>query len=245
MLHHPIPHPRAVALVLALLLVPAAASCGVATNDQAVKVVDGGDTTTALKTTSTLPACPEGNDTGGAIGTNDDPTACAKPDRVTTTTTEPTPGSGDDEAAYVEAMAASAKASQDLGIPMSDDEATCIGEKWVDTLGVSEIANTGVEPDELASGELSELFGDLIGRGEAKELVSALTDCGLDLERAFAKEIGSASGASKEQVACILDAFPEGYIEKIMAITLADGSGALDSEPGLSDPITEAVNGCP
>ncbi len=251
----------ATALVLASLL----AGCGIDATDGAVSTFGGGSPTPAPTTTAPLPPCDdsEGGDTGGTVGVDDEPPTCSKPSDTTTpnnettttdpdspTTTEPDTtttviDSGSTGAdGYVEALAASLAGSEDLGAPVSVEQAECVAPRWVATLDPAVLADLGISPDELADGDIATELDEVIAMPEATEMVAALTDCGIDLQTSIIEEIGAENDLTVEQMECIVDALPVGYIEDLVVIGLAEGSDALDSDPALAEPLTDALIAC-
>lgn len=246
----------ATALVLAFFL----AACGIDATDGAASSFGDGSPTPGPTTTTPLPPCDdtEGGDTGGTVGVDDEPPTCSEPSDTTnpttptdeTTTTEPytttpaTDGGPTDAVAYVEALADSLAGSEDLGAPVSVEEAECIAPLWVDTLDPAALADLGISPEDLADGDISTELDAVIGRPEATEMVAALTGCGIDLQESIIEEIGTENELTDEQLQCIVDALPEGYIDELVIIGLAEGSDALEDDPALAEPLTDALIGC-
>ena len=230
---------------IAALLVLAA--CGVeATTPQAISSGSG----VGIPTTTTVPCSPEdsGGGTGGAVGSSDPAcvdTDAPKPPKTTTsststTTTEP----GPDEQAYIDAMERALDGDQSLGLSSDGDEAACAAPRWIDALQAERLADAGLEPSDLVRSDLSEEFQRIIDLDEATEMVSALTDCGVDLKTTLAGAMADGALLDSDQRACFIGKLPDGFIENLLAVSLADGRQALDADPAFSDPITDAASAC-
>lgn len=127
---------------------------------------------------------------------------------------------------------------------MTRDQADCIAPRWVDALGHGRLADASIDPGTLANGNVAAALEELIDLPEATEMVAALTDCGIDLQAALVTEIGSDGKLTADQVQCMVDSLPDGYIEDLVAISLADGRDALDADPSLKEPLVDAVTAC-
>ncbi|HEX2575410.1 MAG TPA: hypothetical protein VHK88_03615, partial [Aquihabitans sp.] len=237
---------------------PGGAACGVDSSDT--------DDAAPVVPPTTAPCTPPGESdgsTGGAVGADDDElppcdeggdtSTTTEADEPTTTTEpedepteeEPTEDAPPDEDAYVESMVAALEGREDFGLPMDREQAECIGPRWIDALGVERMAEAGLDPEGLDGEDPDGVFDELVGRPEASDMVDALTDCGLDLERAFFEGLSDDGSIRADQVDCLVDALPDGTVEQILVVSLADGEEGLDAEPGLGDPLTEAAAACP
>lgn len=219
-------------------------SCGVDVTETGAPGPSGATTTTV----DCSPTDEGGSGTGGAVGSSDvdpactdGPTPTTEPER--TTTTEPREADVDVDA-YEDAMIDSLTNSDDLGLPIGAVEAQCIGPAWVDAIGAENLADFGVDPEDLVDGDVSDAFEELIDRPAAEDMVTAFGDCGIDVKEALVADIAADAGLTDEQTACFADELPDGLIEEILAISLADGSDALDDEPDLAEPITDAAFAC-
>lgn len=259
---------RLATATLAVLLVSSLGACGIDATEGRSNAFAGGSPLGGSTTTSTAPCADDGDsgtnggNTGGTVGADDQPPACADPtttttkdrtttiteDRTTTTTEDRTTTTTEDpiadEQAYVDVLASSLVGRDDLGEPMTRDQADCIAPRWVDALGHQRLLDASIEPGALADGNVAAALEELIGRPEATDMVAALTECGIDLQAALVTEISKDGNLTDDQVQCIVDALPDGYIENVVAISLADGREALDAEPGLTEPLVDAATAC-
>lgn len=246
-------HPRT-GLVMAVAAVCLLGACGVDIDDSASGLGTGPGATT-----STTIECEPGEtggdgSTGGTIGSDGaDPnctpgtTTGTEPD-ATTTTSEPetttTTETEDDEDAYVESMNEALRKSEAIGFPITTDVAECAAPTWVDILGVDNLIDAGVEPEDLVGKDISEEIQSIIDRSDATELVEALVDCGFDVDTTIIGGIAEEGGLTDEQADCFADALPDGFATKLLAVSIAEGTDGLDADPDLADTIKLAAAGC-
>jgi len=227
-------------------------ACGVEAQDGATTVgaVEPDTSTTAPK----VPCGDEGGSTaGGAIGGDEAP-GCSpdpSPDPQVTTTTEDEPvettttidEGGGDEQAYVDALTSQLRDDDTFG-DLSADQATCIAGGWVDALGADDLSAAGIDPDDLVSGDIREDLGDVLDEGTATEMISALGDCGVDVDQLLADQLRSGGSVPADKVDCIIGALPDGYVEQLLATSLSGGRDALDADPTLKEPLIDAAKSC-
>lgn len=218
-------------------------SCG-------VDATENGATSPTTTAVDCAPSDEGGSGTGGAVGSSDvdpactdGPTPTTEPEQTTSTTTEPSVPDVDVEA-YEDAMIDSLTNSDDLGLPIGAGEAACLGPAWVEAIGAEDLADLGVEPEDLVVGDVSDAFEELIDRPVAEDMVAAFGACGIDVEDALVAEIAAEAGLTDEQTACFADELPDGLIEEVLAISLSDGSEALDAESDLAESIADAAFTC-
>lgn len=239
---------------LVVLLASFLVGCGIDATDgksntlAGTSPIGGSTTTTLAPCTDTGGGGTDDGNTGGTVGADDQSPECAPTptteDTSTTTTEDTTTTTGTFEDAYVDALASSLVGRDDLGEPISRDQADCIAPRWVDALGHERLVGASIHPGTLANGNVAAALKELIGRPEATDMVAALTECGIDLQSALVTEISRDGNLTDDQVQCIVDSLPDGYIEQLVAISLADGRDALDADPSLKEPIIDAASTC-
>lgn len=210
-------------------------------------------------TTTTLPDCPDdGVGTGGAIGSGNPDLACKAPTPPdpgpTTPDPDPNPdpdptsttigGSDPDEDAYVEAMIESLAKGSDADLAISPDQAACIGPEWVDRIGVQEMSDAGIAPDDLLDGDVTEQLKDVIDRTLAEDLVGVMSDCGFDAEQVIIDGIVKGADLSPEEADCFVGRLPDGFGEQLLIVGLDGGTGGLDADPDLGDAIRDTATAC-
>src|SRR4051812_34572816 len=120
---------RLATLAVALLLAAGTAACGTSSGDDAT-------TTTDAKATTT-----EGGDATTTTEGDDETTTTEGDDETTTTEGGDGPVDGDAQE-YVDAM------TDGIGeVFGGTDNATCLAEAWVDTIGIDAITASGVTPE--------------------------------------------------------------------------------------------------
>lgn len=204
------PRPIGLAL-LTLALFTGAAACSSGDGSE------GGDATTTTTAAAEATTTPAGGDEG-----EDDP------DETTTTEAEGDAGDADRQA-YVDALSASfGEGSEDL---FEDGQIECLSEGFVDVLGVDNIKEAGLSPEDLADTDGSD-FPDELGVDEdkANAMFDVYEDCEVDFSSIFKELFGGLSGGlSAEDEACIDDLLtPENLRRSLVADILGE---ELDDDP--------------
>jgi hypothetical protein len=119
-------------------------------------------------------------------------------------------GSDADAQPFIDAFATSLQDEEGAGA--TDEQADCIAEQAIDTIGVDTLEEAGVTPEDVAEGDGPEEFVDL-SEGDAREIAEAFVDCDFDFAAAF-----TGPDASDELVACVDDNLDEDAI--VEALTL-------------------------
>ncbi|CAN5585958.1 hypothetical protein BH10ACT1_BH10ACT1_20480 [soil metagenome] len=247
-------HVRSVALVAALLLAPLAVACGVDAKDgESVTVGE-----VAPDTTTTAPCVEAGDDdpdTGGAVGGGDDLPTCGSdpaPEKTTTTgaddpdETTTTTGSdeeGPDQQAYVDSLSRELGSDDTFG-DLGSDQAECIAENWIDILDPQVLQDSGISPQDVVTGDIDEALADIIDDDIAADLIGSLGGCDVDVDEILAEELRSGDDVPADKVDCLIAALPDGYVEQLLAISLAGGRDALDDDPSLQEPLVDAAAQC-
>lgn len=195
------------AALFSLALVAGLAACG-ATGD------DDGSTDG-----TTAPASDE---------TTDDTTVTEDP---TETTEDASPrGEGGDEQAYVDALAANLSGGEDDGqLVVSEQDAPCVAQGWVDIVGVDTLAGAGVDPDELADPDSNFNTTDLeLDVEQGRDMVEAAEDCGVDLLGQFRGFL--TQGLAPDQVDCLNDELDDDFLGEVIAQALVNDEPSADLE---------------
>lgn len=184
----------------------------------------------------------------------DDETTTTEPgDGETTTTTEGSnggggggTGGGGSRQAYVDAMVESLL-SDDDSFPVTEAQARCVGESWVNIFDPERLAAAGISPEDIASD--SDDDNDLADLGlsesEAGGLVDTFGDCGIDLTKAMVDSIGEDQTLTAEDRACLEGAFNEDFLRRLFVITLTQGDDAVEEDPQLMGEMMGALFACP
>jgi hypothetical protein len=164
-----------------------------------------------------------------------------------TTTTAADGGTTDAEQDYIEAVADAMRRVEDSEFPLDDEQADCLAPRWVDAIGYETLLEAGVTPEVLGGtedGEIDATFEDVVDRPRAEKLVDAFFDCGLDLEGLFFEGLASDGSTTPEQVECLRDRLPEGFVRNLMITSMDGGDEALDEDAELEQQLTEAFLAC-
>ena len=156
-------------------------------------------------------------------------------------------GGGDaDRQAYVDAMMASfAEEDQDV---ISEDQARCLSEDWVDILDPARLQAAGITPEDLGGDEALDIADtDLdLSDDEANELFDAFGGCDIDLGELMAESFAEDDDLTEEQASCLGDAFTEDVLREFMVASFTgDESGgaamgqmfAIMGQCGLMDDL--------
>jgi hypothetical protein len=193
-----------------------------------------------------LGACGD-NDDGGASPTtaarattsSSDPDSGHGDDATTTTAATSTPegdggeGSGTaDEAAYAEAMATNlaSGSSADGELDVTDEQAACVGPRWVSTIGIDAFVEADVAPADVAEDTFTPSDVAIeVEQGEA--MVDALVDCDVDVFDQYFAVLSE--GLSDDQVACLRTEFDDELARRFLAEALTQSEPSADLDATL------------
>ena len=143
--------------LFAVLLIATLAACSSSGSDDAADEKDKTTTTAADKTTTT------------ESGT----------EKSTTTEGGSTPGDSNYTAALAKGLAGGDEADGDL--VLSDDEAACVAESWIGTIGTDRLSGKDITPEDLEDPDFT--YSDLeLSASEGQEMIDAFGDCDVDIE---------------------------------------------------------------
>lgn len=172
------------------------------------------------------------------------------PDRSSTTTTTSTPDApvtADGAQRYVDTLADALASGAAGGLPVDAAAARCLAPRWVETLGDRRLVDGGVTPEELASGygaDTSKALDAIIGTSEAEAMVAAFGACDVDVERVFVDALAAGHTLTDTEQECLVEAFPDGFVERALVLGLSEGDGALEANIELNDTLTAAAREC-
>lgn len=195
----------------------------------------------ACSTSGSDEATPTTEATGEASTTtvSDDPTPTTDAPTPTTEDVPDTTGGGEtgDRQAYLDAFA---KGFQEEGDEQffSAGQVDCLGEGFLDVIGVDTLVDAGVTPEEFGEGDgFSEELG--LDEDQANDLYDQFEGCGIDLKEIFVDTFTSFSPQplGDEELACIDDVLTD---ERIRDSFVSD---LLEVEDGAADPFDE-IDSC-
>ena len=141
-------------------------------------------------------------------------------------------GSGDDE--YVEAMAASMRADDEL--PFADDDIDCLAGEFVDALGGAErLEEDGITPEELRGDEGLDDLGLELGQDEADGIAASFGSCDVSLAELVLAEAGEEVPA--EVRSCVEENLDEDVLADFFATVLVDEDSGDEPPAELLEPL--------
>lgn len=155
---------------------------------------------------------------------------------------------GGDEGAYIDALVGEIKDTGDAGFSVSDDDADCLAEQFLDVLGGAETLEAeGITPDDLADAESPADLGLDLGDDDAAAFGSAFADCELPLAELIVESIEETSGedVSADTQACIDENFDEDAFARLIGQGFATGEDFNQQDPESVAVITDLLTACP
>lgn len=168
----------------------------------------------ALGTVGLVPACGDDDSTDDETTSSDSSDAPVSPDDSTTDSTSvpdatvaggesSTPDSVGGDASEADYVAAFATLLAQFGDTVTDQQATCLGERWTETVGVDRMASADITPDGISSNEVN--FGDLgLEAADADAMAEAIVGCDVDI----AGVVITMNGADADSAACVRKKVP-------------------------------------
>ncbi len=155
---------------------------------------------------------------------------------------------GSDGDAYIDALVDEIKDTEEAGFSVSDDDADCLAEKFLDVLGGPEALEAeGITPDDLAEAESPADLGLELGDDDAAAFGSAFADCELPLADLIVESIEESLGSdvSAETQACIDENFDEDAFARLIGQGFATGEDFDQQDPESVAVITDLLTACP
>lgn len=145
-------------------------------------------------------------------------------------------GASADAQPYVDALVESLLEDQDDEFGYDEDEAECIAEKAIDTIGVDTLEEEGITPEDVAASDGPDELVDL-SSSQARRIAEAFPDCGVDFAALFAAD------APEEARGCVEDNLDEDALIDAFALSLQGDDEAADA--ALSDIFGALQAECP
>lgn len=179
------------------------------------------------------------------VGCSDDPEPSADDETSTTapaeeaTTTLPALDPGDiegGEQAYIDALIASYEGTEGGPPLFSGEQATCLAESWVDSIGLERFAGAGLTPEALGSFEAGLEVVDIPDE-VADEMIGALDDCEVDVAEAMLQSLGTPEDLPPELSSCVDAAITEDVAKELLRGRLL----GAESNPEAAAPLEECL----
>lgn len=189
----------------------------------------GSDDGDAARTTTTRSE--RSTTTTSAVTTST--TAGTPSSTVPGTTTAPPKPLPDNEKGYKEALAAQFDPAASGAQGVTEDDMTCVARKIVDVVGVGAFKDAGISADGLRDG--SQKLDDLdVSEADARKLVRAYSDCGLDVLALYRKGLRLDQLDAKQR-ACVEKAVTKQNVEDQMVAQITQKPDADNPLNKLSD----------
>jgi hypothetical protein len=147
---------------------------------------------------------------------------------------------------YVDAMVQGMTSTdEESDLQLSPEQAECLAPRWVETIGVDRLQDAGIEPDDFASDADPDLSAMDLSEDEGNELYDAFGACDIDLKAEFIRSFTAEQELSEEDADCLVDAFSDDFLRRIMVITLIEGEEALDQNEELTGELLSVFSECP
>ncbi len=153
---------------------------------------------------------------------------------------------GDD--AYRDVLVEEIRDTEEAGFEVSDDDAECLADRFLDVLGGSEALEAeGITPEELAESESPADLGLELDDDDGAAFGEAFTACDLPLADLIVQSIESSEGeeVSDETKACIDENFDEEGFARLVGQGFATGEDFDAQDPESVQVILDLLEACP
>ena len=124
---------------------------------------------------------------------------------------------GGDEKKASEAIAASMMESNDETFKVEQKQADCVGDGFVDKIGVDKLKEYGILTDDLSAKDAG-LSGDLsMEAGDADEAADVVVGC-VDATKLMADQMAAGGELTQEQQDCVSDALDDDAMKKMFSL---------------------------
>ena len=124
-----------------------------------------------------------------------------------------------------------------IGDSTSADQARCVGELWVDVIGVDAFASHSFPPDRVARGAIDYAVLGLTDE-QADRLIDAFATCGVDLFRFVFGSLGPTVG--EDQATCLREQVGDDLRREVLRGLLTEGKAPADTV----EPLTSIAQAC-
>lgn len=150
-----------------------------------------------------------------------------------TTTEAEEPADAGDPQAFVDAYTTGlSSGSVDAGaLVLTEEQAACVGEAWVDQIGVDRFEEAGVTPEDVAD----PLFDSTrlgLPEEEGAEIVAAFEGCDVDIAAELAESI--TLGMGEEQISCTAENIDPELVDALLVKSFTTGENDAEFEALLA-----------
>ena len=152
----------------------------------------------------------------------------------------------DEAQPYVDALIESMGDTETGDLEVNEDEARCVAPRWVETVGLARLEESGVTPDDLADGD-EDVMSELgLTEAEVGELFDAMEECGVDVRDLLLAEIVADGEMSDENRVCLEEALDDDLLRRIFIIgALSQDEDAPTADEDLMGEMSDAFSECP
>lgn len=125
-------------------------------------------------------------------------------------------GNGDDDKA-AKAIAASMMESNDETFKVEQKDADCVGEGFVDKIGVDKLKKYGVLTDDLKAKDAGLDGSVTMEAGDADKAADVVVGC-VDTKKMFTDSMAKDSGVTEDQKKCMTDALDDDAMKKMFSL---------------------------
>jgi hypothetical protein len=124
-------------------------------------------------------------------------------------------GSGDDDKA-ADAISKSLTAENDETFEVTEEQADCVGDGFVDDIGTEQLTEYGILTDELEASDKA--LGTKMEKADAEAAAAVLVDC-TDARKLFSDAMLAGQDVPEEAAACIDEALTDNIVEDFFTAT--------------------------
>lgn len=153
----------------------------------------------------------------------------------------------DEAKPYAEALATALTAEDGSDLILDQDQADCVGAKWVNVVTPERLEEHGFDPVTLADPDsASELNTVGLDEDEAGTMVDGFGECGVDLRALILDGLVEDEDLTDEREACFEDVVTEDAVKEFVVTSLSasDASDASDAGDEAGDGLLAALSGC-
>jgi hypothetical protein len=129
------------------------------------------------------------------------------------------------------------------GEGMSEQQAQCISEAVVDTIGVDALEEAGVWDDLQADPEAALAdYGVVVGEQQVSAISTGIGAC-IDVRELF-EQMTVADGSSPALAACLSAGIDDTTLQRLIAVSIVAGEPGMDADAELVSAIETAARSC-
>jgi len=144
---------------------------------------------------------------------------------------------GDDDGKAADAISSSLTADSDQALQVTDEQADCVGEGFVDDIGTDKLTDYGILTEDLEASDKA--LDTKMDKADAEAAAAVLVGC-TDAQKLFSDAISQGQEIPAEAQACLDEALTDEVVTDFFAATFAQDT-ALAAE--AMTPLQECMAG--